>query len=67
MADQNSNQLDRVLAFLSPECLDQLCDLIIAKLEGRNPWVLTSQARRRGFESHHPLHFVTSILLRSSY
>ena len=42
MADQNSNQLDRVLAFLSPECLDQLCDLIIAKLEGRNPWVLTS-------------------------
>jgi len=43
MADQNSNQLDRVLAFLSPECLDQLCDLIIAKLEGRNPWVLPKQ------------------------
>ena len=51
MANQNSNQPDGVLAFLSPEGLEQLCDLIIAKLEGRNPRVLSSQARRRGFES----------------
>lgn len=37
MANQNSNQPDGVLAFLSPEGLGKLCDLIIAKLEGRNP------------------------------
>ena len=43
------------LAYLTPECLDQLCDMIIAKLAVRNPWGLASQARRRGFESHHPL------------
>ena len=28
------------LASLTPECLDQLCDLIIAKLAEKNPWVL---------------------------
>ena len=51
MANQNSNQPDGVLAFLSPEGLDELGDLITAKLEGRNPRVLASQARRLGFES----------------
>ena len=46
------------LASLTPECLDQLCDLIIAKLEEKNLWGLTSQARRRGFKSQHPLHII---------
>jgi len=46
------------LASLTPECLDQLCDLIIAKLEEKNLRRLASQARRRGFESHHPLQTV---------
>ena len=44
MANQNSNQPDGVLASLSPEGLDELGDLIIANLEGRNPRVLASQA-----------------------
>jgi hypothetical protein len=43
MANQNS-QPDGVLAFLSPEGLDKLDDLIIANLDGRNPRVLASQA-----------------------
>ena len=47
----------RVLASLSHDGVDQLCDLIIARLEERTQRVLASQARSRGFESHHPLHF----------
>ena len=56
MADPNQGQQNGGLAYLTPECLDQLCDMIIAKLAVRNPWGLASQARRRGFESLHPLH-----------
>jgi len=52
--DRNK-KLEEVLASLSPESVDQLCEIVIAKLEGRNKGVLASQARRRGFESHHPL------------
>ena len=55
MADQDLGQQNSVLAFLSSESLAQLCELIVARLEGTNPWVLASQARRRGFESLHPL------------
>lgn len=44
MANQNSNQPDGVLAFLFSEGLSKLGDLIIAKLEGRNPGMLSSQA-----------------------
>ncbi len=57
MAKQNTKPLDGVLASLPPENLDQLCALIIAKLEGRNQRGLAFQARRRGFESHHPPHY----------
>ena len=57
MVDQNREQPKGGLASLSPEAVDQLCDLVIAKLEGRDQWGLASQVRRRGFESHHPLHF----------
>jgi len=42
------------LAYLTPESLDQLYDMIIAKLAVRNPWGLASQVRHRGFESLHP-------------
>jgi len=56
MADPNPSQQNGGLAYLTPECLDQLCDLIIAKLAVRNPWGLASQARRRGFESHHQVY-----------
>jgi len=56
MYNQKDNNLEGVLASLSPECVDQLCNIIIAKLTGMNPRALASQARRRGFESHHPLH-----------
>ena len=41
---------ERVLASLSPESLDRLADLVIAKLAARNGGGLASQARRRGFE-----------------
>ena len=60
MADPNPSQQNGGLAYLTPECLDQLCDMIIAKLAVRNPWGLASQARRRGFESHHPLQNASS-------
>ncbi len=50
------NSAKRRLASLSPDGVDQLCDLIIARLEERTQTTITSQARRRGFESHHPLH-----------
>jgi len=55
MYNLKDNNLEGVLASLSPECVDQLCSIIIAKLTGMNPRALASQARRRGFESHHPL------------
>ncbi len=56
MVKEDKKPLNGGLASLSPECLDQLCDRIIARLEGWDQWRLASQARRRGFESHHPLH-----------
>jgi len=37
----------RVFASLSPDGVDQLCDLIIARLEERTQMALASQARRR--------------------
>ena len=46
----------RVPASLHPEALDQLCDLIFAKLEVRNLWWPAFQAGCRGFESRLPLH-----------
>jgi len=55
MYNLKDNNLEGVLASLSPECVDQLCSIIIAKLTGMNPRALASQAGRRGFESHHPL------------
>ena len=44
MLNLNPSQQNGGLAYLTPECLDQLCDLIIAKLAERNPWGLASQA-----------------------
>jgi len=43
MVDQNREPPKGGLASLSPEAVDQLCDLIIAKLEGRDPRGLASQ------------------------
>jgi len=40
MAAQNSNRLDGVLDFLSPELLDRLADLIMARLAAKNSGVL---------------------------
>ena len=40
MADQDSNKLDGVLASLSPESLDRLADLIIARLTDKTGGVL---------------------------
>ncbi len=45
----------RLLASLSHDGVDQLCDLIIARLEERTQRGLASQAEGRGFESHLPL------------
>jgi len=42
MANKNPKQPDGLLAFLSPNGLDELGDLIIAKPEGMNPRVLAS-------------------------
>jgi hypothetical protein len=56
MKEQDLNRPKRGLASLSPEGLEQLCDLIISRLEGRSSQGQASQARRRGFESLHPLH-----------
>ena len=36
MVDTYRNQEDRVLASLSPEILDKLADLVVAKLASRN-------------------------------
>ena len=36
MVDPNPNQENRVLASLSPETLDKLADLVVAKLVARN-------------------------------
>lgn len=45
-----------VLASLSHEELDQLCDLLATKLGNRDARVPASQAGCRGFESRRPLH-----------
>jgi len=59
MADNNVKQkLPWVPASLPPEALDQLCDMIIAKLQDRNTWGPAFQAGCRGFESLLPLHLV---------
>ena len=50
------NSAETVLASLSPDALDKLADLIIAKLTAKERGVLLPYARCRGFESHHPLH-----------
>ena len=56
MADNNVKQkLPWVPASLPPEALDQLCDMIIAKLQDRNTWGPAFQAGCRGFESLLPL------------
>ncbi len=49
-------KLQGVPASLPPEALDQLCDMIIAKLQARNLWEPAFQAGCRGFEPHLPLH-----------
>ena len=54
MADRNANQLKRIPASLTPEVLEQLCDMVIAKLQMRNVWGPAFQAGCRGFESPSP-------------
>ena len=57
MADNNiSHNLQGLPASLPPEALDQLCDMILAKLQARNLWGPAFQAGCRGFESRLPLH-----------
>ena len=55
MVDNNDNKVNRVPASLTHEVLDQLCDMIIAKLQARNLWGPAFQAGCRGFESRLPL------------
>ena len=58
MANRNKSDVERVLASLSPESMDQLCDMIVARLAERGLGKPISQAKSRGFESHHPLQFI---------
>ena len=55
MATRGKSNVEGVLASLSPESMDQLCDMIIAKLAEKGLGMYVSQAKSRGFESHHPL------------
>ena len=55
MTDRKNNGPKTELASLSPECMNQLCDMVIAKLKGKYAAGLDSQASCRGFGSHHPL------------
>jgi len=55
MANRKKSNVEGVLASLSPESMDQLCDMIVAKLAERGLGKPISQAKSRGFESHHPL------------
>ena len=57
MAGNNVRQKpQRVPASLPPEALDQLCNMIIAKLQARNLREPAFQAGCREFESRLPLH-----------
>ncbi len=57
MTDNNlSHKSSGVPALLPPEALDQLCDILIAKLQARNLWGPAFQAGCREFESRLPLH-----------
>jgi len=58
MANRKKSDVEGVLASLSPESMDQLCDMIVAKLAERGLGKPISQAKSRGFESHHPLQFI---------
>jgi len=44
------------------ELLDRLVDRLLTRLADVDGRVSASQARRRGFESHHPLHPYQSIV-----
>ncbi len=55
MENRKKSKVERVLASLNPESMDQLCDMIVAKLAERGLGKPISQAKSRGFESHHPL------------
>ena len=54
MATRKKSNVEGVLASLSPEGMNQLCDMIVAKLAERDLGRPISQARRRGLESLHP-------------
>jgi len=53
---ETKSSVEGVLASLTPESINQLCDMVISKLKEDGLGVLASQAKSRGFESHHPLH-----------
>jgi hypothetical protein len=55
MENRKKSNVERVLASLNPESMDQLCDMIVAKLAERGLGKPISQAKSRGFESHHSL------------
>ncbi len=59
-------ELQGVPASLTHEQLDQLCDLLAAKLAERSDRVPASQAGCRGFESRRPLHSSQRGWLRSA-
>ncbi|MBA7709433.1 hypothetical protein ES703_118351 [subsurface metagenome] len=58
MENRKKSNVERVLASLNPESMDQLCDMIVARLAERGLGKPVSQAKSRGFESHHPLQFI---------
>ena len=60
MADQDSNKLDGVLASLSPESLDRLADLIIARLAAKTDGVLLP---KQDVVGSNPITRSTSLLL----
>jgi hypothetical protein len=53
MENRKKSNVERVLASLNPESMDQLCDMIVARLAERGLGKPISQAKSRGFESNH--------------
>jgi len=52
MIDNNPDNSKGVPAALSPEAIDQLCDIIVARLQGRNLRASTFQAGCRAVVGH---------------
>jgi len=57
MENNEKNEQKGVPASHFPQGIDQLCDLIISRLEEKWNWGPASQAEGREFEPRLPLHF----------